>query len=239
MAAASAQSPCDPNLLQPTGNPYGYRLRGDRCEGVYIQQVGGSPLAVVSWTRAFPDYDLSSNQNIAVEWDAAHLDSPVRLRAQGLRHRLYYRMDALRPSNSNSFNWPTGLLSALNIPRGDAGIVGLAQASVDGASREIYLPLRVSQGSNPPHDNAYSLILLPGVELKEVYLTLTGLPSEAKSPKIKDGEAVGYGYYPAERPVEIPISGLKNRGFYHLEIGATLRSGGAAAAELWFYHPGN
>ena len=38
---------CDPLLEQPKTNPYGYRLRSDRCEGIYVQQVAGATLLFV------------------------------------------------------------------------------------------------------------------------------------------------------------------------------------------------
>jgi len=147
-------------------------------------------------------------------------------------------MDAVQRLNSNSYIWPTDVLSALNISRHDAGIVGVTEAEIAGDRREVYLPLRVSQDNKSARSSSYSLTLLPGIEMKEVFLTLTG-PSGDRPSKIKDGEAVGFGYYPAERPIEIPVAGLRSRGFYHLEIGATIRSGGVAAIEFWFYHPGS
>jgi hypothetical protein len=36
---AIAQNPCDPQLIQPKASPYGCRLRGDHCEGIYVQEV--------------------------------------------------------------------------------------------------------------------------------------------------------------------------------------------------------
>ncbi len=236
--AAFPLSPCDPLLVQPATNPYGYHLRGDRCEGIYVQQVSGAPLAVVSWTQSFADYDLTSRRPLILGWEMTRGTAPIRLRAQGLRRRLYYRMDSVQRSNSNSFTWPADVLSALGISRHDAGIVGITEADIEGAQREVYLPLRVSQENKSDKSNSYSLTLLPGIEMKEVFLTLTG-PSGDKPSRIKNGEAVGYGYYPAERAIEIPVAGLRGRGFYHLEIGATLRSGGATAIEFWFYHPGS
>jgi hypothetical protein len=234
---AIAATPCDSSLVQPAANPLGYRLRGDRCEGIYVQQVSGAPLAVVSWTQSYPDYDLSSMRPLKIAWQTTS-SAPIRLRAQGLRRRLYFRMDAAVRPSSQSFIWPTELLSALQIPRSDLGIVGTTEYDFDGERRQVYVPLRISQDVNSPQSGSYSLALLPGMELKEVFLTLTG-PSGKTAVKIKDGEPVGYGYYPAERTVEIPIRGLKNSGFYHLEIGATLRSGGVVATEFWFYHPGS
>lgn len=220
------------------GNPYAYRQRGDRCEGIYIQEVSGAPLVIASWTESFPDYDLHSKQPLMIEWQGLRGTGDVRLRAQGLRRRLYYRMDTLRPSGSKSFAWPSDLLSALNIAKGDVGIVGMTRGLVGQAEREIYLPLRIGQGGKATRTGNYQLVLLPGADLKEVFISLTALNGSKRS-LLKDGEPVGYGYYPAERPIEIPISGAQARGLYHLEIGATLKSGGAAAAELWFYHPGD
>lgn len=231
-------SPCDPHLPQPAQNPYGYRLRGDRCEGIYIQEVGGSPLLVASWTESFPDYDLTSRQPIAMEWETARNDATVRLRAQALRRRLYYRMDAVRPAGSHSFTWPSDLLSVLSIFKADIGIAAVTRGVIAGEERDIYLPLRVSQNARPVRTENYRLVLLPGVEIKELFLTLTAMTG-SKPTLLKGGEPVGYGYYPAEQPIEIPVSGLRVRGFYHLEIGATLKSGGASATDLWFYHPGS
>lgn len=173
-----------------------------------------------------------------MRWEMAPGTSPIRIRAQGLRRRLYYRMDAIKSPDSDSFTWPTDIVSALGISRHDAGIVGLTEAYIDGSKRDIYLPLRVSQDDRSNRGSNYSLTLLPGMEMREVFLTLTG-PSGSRPAKIKDGEAVGYGYYPADRPIEIAVSGLQGRGFYHLEIGATLRTGGASAIDFWFYHPGS
>jgi hypothetical protein len=236
--AMGESAPCDPHLLQPTGNPYGYRQRGDRCEGVYIQQVSGAPLVIASWTEYFPDYDLRSKQPITIEWEGLHGAGGVRLRAQGLRRRLYYRMDTLRPSGSKSFAWPSDLLSALNISKKDVGIVGISRGLVGEVERDIYLPLRVGRSGKRARPGNYQLVLLPGVELKEVFISLAALNGSKRS-VLLDGEPLGYGYYPAERPIEIPISGARTRGIYHLEVGATLKSGGASAAELWFYHPGD
>lgn len=55
---------------------------------------------------------------------------------------------------------------------------------------------------------------------------------------LRDGEALEYGYYPAERDITIPITGLEIPGVYYLEIGATLKGGGVTTVELWFYHLG-
>lgn len=63
-----AANPCDPGLIQDKSNPYGYRLRGDRCEGIYVQEVSCAPLTIASWTESFDDYNLSSGAALMIEW---------------------------------------------------------------------------------------------------------------------------------------------------------------------------
>jgi hypothetical protein len=230
---------CDPHLLVRSTNPYGYRLRGDRCEGLYVEEVGGAPLLIASWTESFLDYGLHSKQPLQIEWEAPHGTGDIRLRAQGLRRRLYYRMDTVRPSGSSSFAWPSDLLAGIGIPKRDVGVVGVTQVPVSATQREVYLPLRISQGGKvAAQPISYRLVLLPGVELSEVFITMVSVTGNGGT-ILKDAEAVGYGYYPAERPVEITVSNIPAPGFYHLEVGATAKSGGSATAEFWFYHSGN
>ncbi|HZO99840.1 MAG TPA: hypothetical protein VFD30_06085 [Terriglobia bacterium] len=236
--AAGEAGPCDPHLLQPAGNPYGYRLRGDRCEGLYVQEVSGAPLVIASWTASFSDFDLGSKRPLRIDWDGPRGSNDVRLRAQSLRRRLYYRMDATRSGGSKSFSWPSDLLAALQIPRKDVGVVGITRGLAGETEQDIYLPLRIGEGGGTARTESYRLVVLPGAELKELFLTLTDF-SGGRGRVLKNGAPVGYGYYPAERPIEIPISGVQTRGLYHLEVGATLRGGGASTIELWFYHPGD
>src|SRR5919108_743620 len=100
--ASGQESYCDPYLGQVSDNPYGYRMRGDRCEGIYIKEVSTTILLVASLTESFEDYDLNSSKPLLIEWNKASGDGVVRLRAQGLRRRLYYRMDTVRPRGSLS-----------------------------------------------------------------------------------------------------------------------------------------
>ncbi len=237
-APASAADQCDRNLLAPSTSPLAYRLRGDRCEGLYVEEVSGSAILIASWTEAFDDFEIARSPKLTVVWDAPEGAGPVRLRAQGLRRRLYYRMDTVRPAGDSSFDWPTDLLAELRIPRQDLGVVALAMTPVSGAEREVYLPLRIAQGSPPARSGSYRLAILPGTELGEVYVTLARVTEPSRT-RLKDGEPLGYGYYPANRPFEITVTGLDAKGFYQLTIGATLKGGGATTTDAWFYHPGN
>jgi hypothetical protein len=232
------QDPCDPDLEQSTTDPLGYRLRGDRCEGRYIQEVGSTVLFVVSLTESFEEYDLDSGEELSVAWTTPTTQN-VHLRAHGLRQRLYYRMDTIRPSGSTSYHWPIDLLARLKIPHGDLGVVGWIRYSVGGTAREVYLPLRISQKDPAKHSQSYQMALWPGKELTEVYLSLAPVNADGSFGEfLMDGTALEYGYYPAERGIECELSELGAPGVYYLEIGATLRGGGVVTITHWFYHAG-
>ena len=146
-------------------------------------------------------------------------------------------MDAVRPAGTKSFSWNSELLGGLSIPRVDVGVVGTALTRVGDTETDVYLPLRITQAGKPVGTSGYRLVLLPGVELKEVFVTLIST-SGNQSHTITDAQPLHYGYYPPERALEIPVSGARTRGLYHLLVAATLESGGASGVDLWFYHAG-
>ena len=226
---------CDPGLHQ-TGDSYGYRLRGDRCEGVYIREVGGTMLQVVSLTESVEDFNPAANKNLLVQWMAPGITN-IRLRAYGLRHRLYYRMDSFRPAGSTSYEWSPSLLAALGLKKHELGLVAWVPQPIDNKTRDVYLPVRLTQQGPASRSRRYDLALLPGVELAEVFVSLAPLRSDGKpGVYIKKNEALNWGYYPAERSITIGIPQLRASGIYFLEIGATLRGGGSATEQIWFYH---
>ena len=235
---SAQESYCDPHLNAARGHPYEYRIRGDRCEGIYIEEVSSTTLMVVSLTESFEEYDLASGKELLVKWTAPGNGS-IRLRASSLKHKLYYRMDTVRPPADTSYLWPLPILAALNIPKKDIGVVGWTQYAVGDTKRSVYVPLRLSQQREPGRLGNYQLVLLPGRELTEVFVSLVAMGADGR-PKsyLRNEEPLQYGYYPAGRGIMIPLAGLETAGIYYLEIGARLRGGGSTAAELWFYHPG-
>jgi hypothetical protein len=233
--AHARQGDCDASLPQ-VNTPLGYRDRGDRCEGVYVKEVSSTPLTVRSFTDGSASYDLNSSEPLDVEWARPPGKATVRLRAQSLRRRVYYRMDAVEPPEKTLFKWSPDVLASVNIPSGELGMLAITKYTWDKLEREVYLPVRVQQSRKAARTGAYKLVVVPGVELTEVLVTLAAAGADGQVKTfLKDGEKLGYGYYPAERAVEIPIVGLKGSGVYYMQIGATMRGGGASTIDFWFY----
>lgn len=234
--AAQAGS-CDPSLRQSATDPHGYRMRGDRCEGIYAQPVAGTSLIVASFTGSFETYDTESARNLVLRWTAPGLGD-VRLRALALPRRLYYRMDATQSAAAGSWSWPSDVLAELGIERADLGVAAWTRQVMGSTEHDVYLPLRIDTGQVADTLTEFTLVVVPQVELTEVYVSIAtvggdGLPTSY----IRDEEPLGYGYYPADRPMDIAIARPAEPGIYHVLIGGVVRSGGSLATELLFYVP--
>jgi hypothetical protein len=230
------QNPCDPNLVQLGQNPEGYRLRGDRCEGIYIEPVSGSTtLLIASFTAVFAEFD--PRVDLSVEWSAP-AELPIHLRAYGLREKLYYQMDAKISADATTYLWPAGVLDALHLSKRDIGVVGYTEYKIGGENRTLYVPLRIRQ-KDQKQTPEYQLVLVPGSELNEVFISLAqvGPDGQPHSFLISD-RALRKGYYPAERGIQVDLPSLTTPGIYYLEIGATSRYGGPITQRMWFYHAG-
>jgi hypothetical protein len=232
---AAQESPCDKGLEGRGRGPLGYALRGDRCEGMYAEEVAGTALLLASLTQSFEDYDLNSDRPLVVEW-AVPDSGTIRLRAQGIKHDLYYRMDAVRPAAPPSYRWPSDLLAAQRITREDIGVVGWTSRLIEGVERRVYVPLRISQRRPSEATGEYEALLVPGAELKEVYVSLAAVAPDGRPGKsIQQGKPLGYGPYQPDTPLEVRLPRLTEPGLYRAEISAELTIGAPTSVVFWFY----
>jgi hypothetical protein len=191
---------------------------------------------IASFTESFEPYGFNSDKPLLIEWGKLPANSKIHLRAEGIKRRLYYRMDTYRTPGSTSYSWPTSFIASQNITKNDVGIIGMFQQNIGQQRRDVYVPLRISQNTRPAKTGKYEIILFPGTELKEVYVSLAAVTANGQTGKfIKDGEKLGSSYYPAERGIEIPVL-VSKKGIYYMEIAAVLRNGGSDELKIWFYH---
>src|SRR5215207_8886363 len=72
---------CDSSLKTRRTDPLSYRQRGDRCEGVYGQDVAGSStLLVASLVESMESFADTSSRPLLIEWSPSS-GLPVALRA--------------------------------------------------------------------------------------------------------------------------------------------------------------
>jgi hypothetical protein len=238
---ATESSHCDPSLAPSANYPFKYINRGDRCEGVYIQLVGSTPLAMLSFTSVFGAFDLKAGQPLVIGWPSLPNGGDVQLRALTTRQHVYYRMDTRVHAGDSQYRWPTDVLAAMGFGRVDIGLLGWTHTSIGGTDQEVLLPLSVSQGGSPgTAAAAYTLLVEPAAQLSELYVTVSRLANDGGADRIvQPARELGYGYYPADNTIEIPIEAPAERGVYAVQLGAKLRGGGASTLRFLFQAPGH
>jgi hypothetical protein len=241
---AEADSDCDPGLPINKANPLSYRERENRCEGLYVLQLAGEALRIAEFA-VFPDnFKPEKAKPLLITWPKAAAGE-IHIRAISLRPKLYYRMDSVRLMDGSPFKWQTDILTAslVNLSRREIGITGLVTIA-SSKQTKIYLPLSIesgdsgSKGEATIHDS-YDLVLLPAVQLEEVYFTLCPYDNGKVGDPIKKGVPLEFGYYPADEPitVKIPFSELAPSHVYYFSVGATLKNGSSTSVDGYFLHP--
>ena len=235
----TAHVDCDSLVATQASDPLRYRQRGDRCEGVYGQNVAGSStLRVASLVESLEAFDDTSSAPLRVEWTAPAGEA-VTLRASAIRAGLYYRMETAHPIAGSSFTWPSDVRRPLRISSADIGVTGSASMPIGDARREVLVPLRISQRRPPARSSSYRLTLWPTVGLSEVFVTVAATGADGAPTRYLQRDAkLGYGVYPAERPIVVRLPALSERGVYLVRVAATREGSGAATRSFLLYHAG-
>ena len=229
---------CD-SLPVRVSDPLRYRQRGDRCEGVYGQDVSGSSeLQLVGVVEHVEPFDDTTSAPLRIEWTPPE-GAAVTLRATSLRPGLYYRMQTARPIARARYDWPSDVRRPLRIRSADVGLVGSTTMTLGGAPREVFVPLRVSQRRPAASTASYRLTVMPAVGLSEVYVTVAVTAADGSPARhLQRDQKLGYGFYPAARPIDVRLPALSERGVYLVRIAATREGGGGATRTILLYHPG-
>lgn len=212
-----------------------YKWQGDRCEGRYVGRLSGEAIAVVSFTSAFHDFDLRSASPLTVEWEAPQ-GAETHLRGRALGPKVYYQMDTVRPAGDTMFRWPVDILGGVGIHRADLGVVGYYRGRIGNTDREILVPLKISQGAADTEDTGYELLVRPGVQLHEVYVSVAPVGDDGSVGNfLRDEEPLELGFYPAERAFPVTLPELPQPGVHYLAIAAEpVGSGTLVVEELYF-----
>ncbi len=91
-SSGAQQLKCDAVRPLP-GSPSSYKNRGNRCEGLYVADVGAHSIDVVSFTSGRLTYDIGSKMSLRVS--ASSQAPAVNIRAVAIPPRTYYRMDTV------------------------------------------------------------------------------------------------------------------------------------------------
>jgi hypothetical protein len=238
--AAAAGSLCDQNLPQDSKSPMAYHLRGDRCEGIYAQQVSSISVEVRSLVAGFGAFDPALNEKLELAWTAPPGNTgDVRLRAFSFKPRTYYRMDTAVPAARSAYQWPTDVLASVGLAQADLGLIAwIDLPGPGGSARPVYLPIRAGAGATKGNAG-YEVSLVPSARLSEVRLTVSRLDDKGKVKDTLQDKELGMSYYPAATPTPFSTGKLGPAGFYRLVITAIPKAGLSIVQDIEIYHPGD
>jgi hypothetical protein len=143
---------------------------------------------------------------------------------------MYYQMDSARPKSTSGYPWPLDIAAALDLKGSDLAAVCWFLRPPSSFHREVYLPLRWSPEA--AEKRPYQLVVTADAELREIYVSIAKSNPEGKPVQsIKKDEPLRRRFYPAERPIPIPLPPLSD-GYYLVELGAVLTDGGSTTRSL-------
>ncbi|VUX56156.1 exported protein of unknown function [uncultured Woeseiaceae bacterium] len=227
-AAQDASSPCDPSIRQNPGHPQGYQQRSDSlCEGVYATGVSSFSLTLASLTGPLRDIDLGKSGNYRLEWKTT-MRGDVRIRADSLRPRFYYRMDTARPASEAGITWKNAIPAYHKLRTREIGLLAMQR---DETGKTLYLPVRISPEGQTALSTPYHAMIFSGADIEEVYWSL-----DRGSEQLVWERAVNRSPYMARQPITIQFDEVTEPGTYHVTITAELRNGMTNAVEFDFLH---
>jgi hypothetical protein len=100
----------------------GYQKRGDRCEGLYVANVGAHSLTAMSFSLGKIRFDMNPLVKLLVS--APGQNEPINIRAVAIPPKTYYRMDAGLTAGATMV-WPVrDVLLRENLSDSRIGIFG-------------------------------------------------------------------------------------------------------------------
>src|SRR6185503_14170326 len=116
---------CDA-ALAPQRGPLGYRLRGNRCEGLYEEMAELGSMRPVSLTlREVP----VPSPELRLSWPLSSAKESVRIEASAFKPNVYYRMNTI--AAASGYRWPTDVLQDLGLSEVQLGVIATADEVVN------------------------------------------------------------------------------------------------------------
>jgi hypothetical protein len=226
----AASSACDPSILQNHEHPEGYRDReGQLCEGMYATGVSSMGLMLASFTGPMQGINLARKADFKFHWKPVG-QGDIRVRADSLRPRLYYRMDAVRPANETHLSWNNAIPAHYEMRTSEFGIIATQK---DASGNLLYLPLQVSQNGKSASKGSYVVTVISGAEIEEIYWSLS---MEGQEQHIVYDEPLDRRPYAANQPISIELDKVVVPGKYLLNISAELVNGSFDTVTVPFYY---
>ncbi len=178
LAHSPTASACPATPSVDASNPTAYKDRGDRCEGIFRQQVAASAqLALIGVHRHSPTFEPGSGKPLTVT-SAAQSGAALALRVLSSRPRQYYRMDATL--HGSSFVWKRDVIDnpAIQLTPSEAKAL-LCETSCSVANPKIY-PVSIVE-AKASRSQGITLWFRAAVDIKQLFITLRPIGGQANT----------------------------------------------------------
>lgn len=138
--------------LQPWSAPTGYRVRNDRCEGMYVGLQSGAIVQVISLVKGGLRYDLQGRSgrvagdsvlNVYVPQLPAQFGPTVSVRGSARESNLNWALDATL-SHGHPLRWNLrDVITPEKLSSDRIGLAGAAEAVSGGRRRLVYIPVEI------------------------------------------------------------------------------------------------
>jgi hypothetical protein len=210
-------SQCDP--LRPVqGSESQYKDRGNRCEGLYIADIGVPNIEILSLTTGEISYSLAIGEQILVS--APGVPGTVHVRAVAKPPRTYYQMDALLASGA-TLKWPVeDVLLPEKIGANRIGVYAFRTES----NHRIFVPVRIvanSVGQTRRSEVQTILVIRPSFDADSIKWRWSIL-NQGSCSRFGDWQNAAANSVDAGQSVDVFLAGLK--GPTCVEVAARIRS---------------
>ncbi len=230
-AVLAMQPPREPGAQQPlAAAPAPSPTSMSPTPATSGQSGTGTPLHLAGLTQYFA-YQGQPSAPLEVRWTAPG-SGKVRLRVQGIRRQLYYRMDAEVDAAGGTFEWPTAVLDAARLRADALGATAAVQSMIGGRLQDVYLPLRIGERGQDAKCGPTRLVVWPTTRFDSVTV--------AERPLSKAGATlsreVGLGYYPPNSPITVLLGDPLAAGLHMVRL-VGFSTGEVVPLEFLLYQP--
>jgi hypothetical protein len=205
--------------LAPRDPGISYKLRGNRCEGIYASNVSSDlkpqPKIIGFHRGILPDAAFLPKSMTAFGVDLPKNMRGISVRAVSLRPRTYYAMDTELSNGTTSFAWETSILSApsLSMKASELGFLACNNSCLAIRST-VYFPSRILMPPANLKSRSYEIIFQTSIGVENLEVRLQPKVGMSKPiPALED-------HYPPSWPISVALGQLKD-GDYTVRLRGT------------------
>jgi hypothetical protein len=171
-SSALAAGECPAHISADPSSPIAYMNRGDRCEGLFRQQVAApAQLSLIGVHRHVPAFTPGSGKFLTIATPAnIKGGATLSIRILSSRPRQYYRMDATLQSGSR-FIWKRDIIDNPAVKLGPTDVKALLCESSCSVPEPKIFPASIVE-TKAPQSQGITLWFRAAVDLRKLFVTL-------------------------------------------------------------------